>query len=279
MKKVLIGLVVVIVIVAAAGIFIWSGRDSLIKTAVEKAGSEATQVPVTLAEVDTGSITDGQAAMRGLTVGNPSGFNTDSAFKLGEISIKVDPTTVLSDVIVVKEVVIAKPEVTYEFGADGSNIGTIQKNVEQAAGGGSSSSGGGSSSSGGDGGEGPRVVIENLYVRDGNVNVSADFLKGQKVGSPLPTIHLKNIGKKDGKNTGATPEEIAEVVIATISKSATGAVGKLNVAGIKDALGKQLGTATESLKKTIEGGGGDAGKMLKEGASEAEKGLKKLLGK
>ena len=277
MKKVLIGLVVVIVIVAAAGIFIWSNLGSIIKTAVEEAGSKATQVKVTLDEVDVDNLTDGQAAMRGLIVGNPAGFNTDSAFKLGEISVKVDPATVTSDVIVVKEVVIAKPEVTYEFGADGSNIGTIQKNVEQAAGSGKSS-GGSSSSSSGDGGEGPKVVIENLYVRDGNVNVSADFLKGQKVGSPLPTIHLKDIGKKDGKNSGATPEEIAEIVIETISKSATGAVGKLNIAGIKDALGKQLGTATESLKKTIEGGG-DAGKMLKEGAGEAEKGLKKLFGK
>ena len=216
--------------------------------------------------------------MRGLTVGNPSGYKTDSAFKLGEISVKVDPGTVLSDVIVVKEVVITKPEVTYEFGSDGSNIGTIQKNVEKAAGG-SKSSGGGSSSSesGGDGG--PKVVIENLYVRDGNVNVSADFLQGKKLGTPLPAIHLKDIGKKGGKNTGASPAEIAEVIIATISKSATGAVGKLNVAGIKDALTKQLGTATEGLKKTLEGQGGDAGKMLKEGAGEAEKGLKKLFGK
>jgi hypothetical protein len=277
MKKILIGLVVIAVIVAGGLFYIWSNLGSLIKTAVEEAGSEVTQVSVTLNKVDVDNLTDGQAAIRGLTVGNPSGFQTDFALKLGEVSVKVDPSTVTSDVIVIKEVVIAAPEVTYEFGSGGSNIGTIQKNVEKAAGGASSSGGSGGSSSGGDSG-GPKLVIENVYVRDGKVNVSANFLKGQKTGASLPNIHLKDIGKEGGKNSGASPAEVAQKVIAAISKAATGAVGNLNVGAIKDALGKELGGAAAGIKKSLEKGG-DAGKALKEGAGEAEKGLKKLFGK
>lgn len=278
MKKVLIGLAVLAVIVAGGLYFVWSNLGSIIKTAVEEAGSEVTQVSVTLDAVDVDKLTDGQAGIRGLTVGNPSGFNTDSALKLGEVTVKVDPTTVTSDVIVIKEVVIAAPQVTYEFGSGGSNIGTIQKNVEKAAGGASSGGGsGGSGSSSGDS-EGPKLVIENVYVRDGKVNVSADFLKGQKTGASLPTIHLKDIGKEGGKNSGASPAEVAQKVIAAISKAATGAVGNLNVGAIKDALGKELGGAAAGIQKSLEKGG-DAGKALKEGAGEAEKGLKKLFGK
>jgi hypothetical protein len=277
MKKILIGLVVIAVIVAGGLFYIWSNLGSLIKTAVEEAGSEVTQVSVTLNKVDVDNLTDGQAAIRGLTVGNPSGFQTDFALKLGEVSVKVDPSTVTSDVIVIKEVVIAAPEVTYEFGSGGSNIGTIQKNVEKAAGGASSSGGSGGSSSGGDSG-GPKLVIENVYVRDGKVNVSANFLKGQKTGASLPNIHLKDIGKEGGKNSGASPAEVAQKVIAAISKAATGAVGNLNVGAIKDALGKELGGAAAGIKKSLEKGG-DAGKALKESAGEAEKGLKKLFGK
>ncbi len=278
MKKVLIGLAVLVIVVAGGLYFVWSNLGSIIKTAVEEAGSEVTQVSVTLNAVDVDNLTDGQAAIRGLTVGNPAGFQTDSAFKLGEVSVKVDPATVTSDVIVIKEVVIAAPEVTYEFGSGGSNIGTIQKNVEQAAGGASSGGGsGGGSSSGDSAGEGPKLVIENLYVRDGKVNVSADFLQGQKTGASLPTIHLKDIGKEGGRSSGASPAEVAQKVVAAISTAATGAVGKLDVGAIKDALGKELGGAAEGLQKTLEKGG-DAGKALKEGASEAEKGLKKLFG-
>lgn len=278
MKKVLIGLAVLAVIVAGGLYFVWSNLGSIIKTAVEEAGSEVTQVSVTLTEVNVDKLTDGEAALRGLKVGNPSGFNTDSALKLGEVSVKVDPTTVTSDVIVVKEVVIAAPEVTYEFGSGGSNIGTIQKNVEKAAGGASSGGdSGGGSPSGGDGG-GPKLVIENLYVRDGKVNVSADFLKGQSQGAKLPSIHLKDIGKSGGSSNGATPAEVAEKVIAAISKAATQAVGNMNVGAIKDALGKELGGAAAGIQKSLEKGG-DAGKALKDGAGEAEKGLKKLFGK
>lgn len=278
MKKVLIGLAVLAIIVAGGLYFVWSNLGSIIKTAVEEAGSEVTQVSVTLDNVDVDKLTDGQAGIRGLTVGNPSGFQTDSALKLGEVSVKVDPATVTSDVIVIKEVVIAAPEVTYEFGSGGSNIGTIQKNVEKAAGGSSSGGGSGDSSSGGGESEGPKLVIENVYVRDGKVNVSADFLKGQSTGASLPNIHLKDIGKEGGKNAGASPAEVAQKVIAAISTAATSAVGKLDVGAIKDALGKELGGAAAGIQKSLEKGG-DAGKALKEGAGEAEKGLKKLFGK
>jgi len=270
MKKILIGLLIVIVIVAAGLFYLWQGRDRFIKTAIEEAGSRATQVSVTLKQVDTGNVLDGAVALRGLVVGNPAGFKTDSAFKLGEVSVKVDPASVMSDTIVVKEVVIAAPQVTYEFGANGSNIGTIQKNVEKLAGG---SSGGGSSS---DSGSSKKIVVENLYVRDGKVNVSADFLQGKQTGTNLPTIHLKDIGKSSG---GATPTQVAEQVIDAIAKSATSAVSKLDVGAIKDALGKELGAKMGDMQKTLEQGSGGAGDMIKKGTGDAEKTLKGLFGK
>jgi hypothetical protein len=273
MKKILIGLAVIVVIALGGLYFLWSNLGSLIKTAVEEAGSRVTQVKVTLKEADTSNLTGGGMALRGLVVGNPSGFKTDSAFQLGEVSVKVDPSTVTSDTIVVKEVIIAAPQVTYEFGSGDSNIGTIQKNVEKLTGG----SGGGSSSSGdSSSGGGKKVVIENLYVRDGKVEVSADFLQGKKTGTSLPTIHLKDIGKSKG---GASPAEVAEQVIAAISKSATSAVGTLDVGAIKDALGKELGAKMGDVQKTLEQSTGGATDALKKGTGDAEKSLKGLFGK
>lgn len=271
MKKILIGLLILVVIVAAGLFYLWQGRDRFIKTAIEEAGSRATQVSVTLNQVDSGNVLDGSVALRGLVVGNPAGFKTESAFKLGEVSVKVDPGSVMSDIIVVKEVVIAAPQVTYEFGAGGSNIGTIQKNVEKMAGG---QSGGASSSS--DDGSGKKVVIENLYVRDGKVNVSADFLQGKQTGTNLPTIHLKDIGKSSG---GASPTEVAEQVIEAIAKASTSAVAKLDVGAIKDALSKELGAKMGDVQKTLEQGTGGATDMLKKGTGDAEKSLKGLFGK
>lgn len=274
MKKILIGLVVIIVIAGAALFYVWQNRDALIKTAIEEAGSRATQVSVTLDQVDTGDVLDGSVALRGLVVDNPPGFNTPSAFRLGEISVKVDPASITSDTIVVKEVVVAAPQVTYEFASGGgSNIGTIQKNVEKMAASDGSSGGGSQSSAGDDGGT--KVVIENLYVRNGKVNVSADFLQGRQTGTNLPTIHLKDIGKAGG---GATPTQVAELVIEAITKASTSAVAKIDVGAIKDALGKELGAKAGELQKHLEKGTG-AADAIKKGTDDAEKTLKGLFGK
>ena len=68
--------------------------------------------------------------------------------------------------MVIKEIVIAKPVVTYEIGDKSTNLEAIEQNV--------SSYGSGSASGGsGDGAEGPNIVIENLYLRGGTVNVVA----------------------------------------------------------------------------------------------------------
>ena len=75
-------------------------------------------------------LTSGKGALRGLKVGNPEGFETPSAFQLGAISIKVDTGATSGEKIVISEIVIDKPDVTYELGGGGSNIDAIQKNVD-----------------------------------------------------------------------------------------------------------------------------------------------------
>ncbi len=257
MKRALILGGVVLVVIVAAIIFLLMNLGSVIKTVVEKVGSEATRAKVTLKGVDV-SITSGKGALRGLTVGNPAGFKTESAIKFGEISVALDVGTVKSDVIVINEIVLGAPQVTYEFAAEGSNIETLRKNVQAYAGGEKSKPAASGEK------KGPQLVIENLYVRDGRIDVSADFLKDEKVGAALPTIHLRDIGKKDGKVVGASAAEVAEQVIESISRGATGAVAKLNIGAIQDAL---------------KGGTAGAEKALKEGTGGIQEGVKKLFGK
>lgn len=281
MKKIVIGVFVLLAIVVGGFVYFYSNLGGLLKELIETAGTEVTEVDVTLDEVDVERITEGHAALRGLTVGNPANFKTDSAFQLGEISVTLDPNTVLDDIVIIKKVVIAKPVVTYEFGGSGSNVGTIRKTVEKKSGAGGKKSrpkpkaAKKSEPAKSGSGKGRKLVIENLYIRGGRVNVSAAFLKDRKVSATLPDIHLRNIGKPRGKVTGATPAEVAQRVVSALTGSATKAVGKLNVAGIKDALGKELGAATKSLR---EGAGSAAGK-LKGGAGGVTKELKGLFGK
>ena len=215
------------------------------------------------------SVTSGEGALSGLRVGNPKGFATDSAFWLGKISLKLDVATIGSDPVVVKEIVILAPEVTYELGEGGSNIDALQRNVDsyvkQLAGGG----GGAQSSTETAGGDnGPKLVIENLYVRDGKVKVSAAALGGETLDASLPAIHLKNIGKKSG---GATPDQVIAKIFASLSGGVGTAVAPLGLDKLTGAAKAGAQAAKDAVKQGAKG-------ALKEGAEDAGKQIKKLFG-
>ncbi len=262
-KGLLIGGGVVVVIIVAVVIFVISSLDSLIKTAVEEFGSKVTKTQVTLNEVEIS--TSGKGTLRGFTMGNPAGFKTPSAAKLGEISIDLDVASATSDTVIIHEIVLAGPEITYEIGSGGSNFDAIQKNVKEFTGGGSKGgSGGAQKEAAAEEEGGKKLIIENLYIRGGKISVSAGFLAGKSMTVPLPDIHLKDIGKDKG---GATPGEVIEKIMAQVSKSAGSAVSSLNlgkamdaakegVAGAKKMLESGAGGATETLEKAGEGIGG-----------------------
>ena len=262
------GLIVVIAIVLY---FVFSSLDSIIKAAVEKYGSEVTQVEVRLDGAKV-SITSGEGALRGLTVGNPEGFKTDHAFSLGEISVVLDLGTVTQNPVVIKEIVISAPEVTYELGSGGSNIDVIQRNVNAYGG---SGKGKAKSPTREDDQEGRKLVIQNLNVRKGKVTVSATMLKGQKLSAALSEIHLKDIGKQKG---GADPSEVVEILVRAISQSSVKAVGTLD-------LGKVLGSTMESvagMKGQLEGAkrsSESAKKAAEAGAKSLGGAFKKMLDK
>ncbi|MBL4720979.1 MAG: hypothetical protein JKY20_07605 [Alphaproteobacteria bacterium] len=271
MKKLLVIVGVLVVIAVGATVLLFAGLDDLVKTAVEKGGSEATQVKVTLVEASV-KPTEGSATLTGLVVGNPDGFKTDNAFSLGEISVKIDPASVTQNPIIIKEVIINKPVITYELGSGGSNIDAIKKNVERLAG-----SGGGSS---GDG-DGPKVIIEHLYVRGGAVNVSATALGGKTLSASLPEIHLTDIGKDNG---GADANEVASKIMAALTDSVGGFVSGLDIssvfegmANVPDSLKGMAGGAMEKagdVMKSVTGGSSDMLKNMTGGGSgDATKGV------
>lgn len=264
-RGIAIGGAVLIVAIVAVVYSLLSGLGGIVKAAVEKYGTEAIQVQVTLDEAEVAP-TEGRAALRGLEVGNPAGFKTDNAFEMGSISVTMDTATVTEDPIVIKEVAIDNPVVTYELGAEGSNIDAIKKNV------GGSGSGSGKKESDW---EGPKVVIQNLYVRGGKVNVSAVPLGGKTMSATLPDIHLKNIGKKGG---GATPAEVAETVIAALTKQVGGFVAGLDLSAVFEGV-TEVPAALKGLKGLPVGKAGKAAKGVTEGAGDALKGAAEGAGK
>lgn len=256
MKKVFIGVGVVVVLLVAGGIYLYSNLGGIIKSAIESYGSDATKAEVTLDSVDLDA-TSGKAALNALSVGNPAGFKTKRAFALGQVAVQLDTSTLSSDTIVINSVLIDGPKITYELANGGSNVDAIKRNVDEYA----KKFGGGSASSSSEGGE-TKLIIEKLTIAGGEVNVSAPFLDGKEVGSKLPTLTLTDIGKGDG---GASPAEVIKAVIDKMTAGVGNAVSGLDLQGLAKGAG-------EGAKKLMEGAGEGASGTL-DGAGKKLKGL------
>ncbi len=240
LKKVIgFAVLAIVAVIAAAFIYLSMNYSSIVKAGVESNGPKFTKTEVALGGVDVSPFA-GEISINDFLVGNPKGFKTSHAFKVGTVKVAVDLGSLTSETIHITEIVIDSPDIIYELGGGGPNLQTIQKNVAQASGGG----GKGKAAKDG-GGEGPKVVIDNLYVRNIKVALSAEILAGKIIPVPVADIHLKDIGKdsKDGK--GATLGEATAKVMDEITGSVTKAASAINLDGIK-----------KQAEELVKGGGG-----------------------
>ncbi|HKW86235.1 MAG TPA: AsmA family protein, partial [Nitrospiraceae bacterium] len=124
--KVLLALVVALLLLIGA-LHLW--LDSFIKRGAEQVVPKITQTSVTLRDVDI-SLLLGRATLEDLTIGNPKGFQMPSAFRLHNATVHLDWRSVLSDTIVIEEILIDGPEITFEGNLPSSNLGTIRDNAK-----------------------------------------------------------------------------------------------------------------------------------------------------
>ena len=236
--------VVIIAIIGFVGYRVIGSLDKIIEAGIETYGTKITKADVSLDKV-TLDLSKGQAALSGLQIGNPSGYKTDYLLKLDQISMTLDTSTITKNPVVIKEIVIDKPSVIYELASGGSNVDALLKNIKNYT---------GTESKQGGGGEEHKLIINDLIIKDGQVNLSASALQGKKMSAPMSDIHMKDIGKAEG---GATPGEVTEQIMGQIKSGAASAVGSIkNLPGaISDQLQGVGGTVKDKL--------GEAGEKLK----------------
>jgi hypothetical protein len=222
-KKIALGLLILIVLIAGVCYYGYSNLDHYIKVAVEKYGTLATQADVKLSSVHL-AITTGEGSLSGFSVGNPKGFSSSNSVSVGSAEVVVDTSSIAGQgPIVIKSIKIDKPQVSYEITNDGtSNLQTIARNTQSyanamTAGHSASSTAGNPVNQKATADQGRKLIIEDLVVSSGQVSVSQSMLKGKSLSAPLPVIHMTNIGKSTG---GATGAQIAQQILGTITQDA-----------------------------------------------------------
>ncbi len=241
MKKIALGAFLVLLITIGFGVYyLLSNLDGIVKAAIERYGSQATQTAVRVESVQI-KLQDGAGSIRGVTVGNPQGFVTELAFSLGEIATQIDLKSLSEDVIVIEHITVRAPQVFFELNAKGeNNLNALNRNLSSGASGASASSSDKSSKSD------PKLIIRKLLFVDGNIHASVVPLN-KDYELKLPKIELKNLG---GKN-GATPAQIADQVLKVLTDRALDEVKKKGIDQYKVELEGEVNKRLESEKEKL----------------------------
>ena len=235
--RILVGIAVIALVAVIASVLF---LGQIVKNAVETVGPAVTQVDVKLSGASVWLVTS-RASLGGLFIGNPAGYKTDSALKAVEISICLEPASVLSDKIIIDSIEIKSPEITVEGGLQNNNLTKIQANVNDFVSHHSGAPSAGSTSSS------RKLQVNNLLITDARLHYKILISADQTVTIPLPDIHLQNLGQ--GKD-GITAPEIIQKTLTTLVESVplavagdVGKAGKGVLSGVKNG--------TERLKGFI----------------------------
>jgi uncharacterized protein involved in outer membrane biogenesis len=218
MKKGRIMPIIVLVLglaVAGSVIYVLTSIDVIVKTAIEKYGSQATKTDVNVSSVNI-RLSAGAGAITRLTVANPPGFSSRNIFSLGNISTRIDVKSVARSPVVIQEVRITGPEVFYEINQAGtSNLDVLKKNLER-------SPAKKAPEEKKSGGKEIKLFIRKLVFEKGRVEVRVAALSERPFIVDLPRLELKDIGR----NGGATPAAVATTISAELAREAARAVAR-----------------------------------------------------
>src|SRR5262245_8604885 len=113
MKKLFLSVVaILVVLLVAVLVVVYFSLNTIVKRGVETVGPTITKVEVKLGAVNLSPFS-GRGELSGLVVGNPEGFKSASALSVQEVRVALKPKSVFSEPIVVDEISVKAPEITF----------------------------------------------------------------------------------------------------------------------------------------------------------------------
>jgi len=230
--KVLGGIIVgLIAIVAVIAYFLLGNLNGIIKGIIEDVGSEVTGTRVSVSSVEL-ELTSGKGRINGLTIDNPPGYSSPYAFKMSDITVGVEPTSITKPVIVISEVSIKGASLIAEQKGESTNLSELLTNIENA-----------SKKTGSEEPEkAPQEAASDIhlymkkFVFAGTEAKIISEVKGEAALN-VPDVRRQNIG--DPK-TGLTPEQLAEALLQAVVKEVENAVAAYLADLAKDAVEKKV---------------------------------------
>lgn len=206
-KRVLIVLVVLVLVVSLGVIFLGGW---MIKTGVNQVGPQVLGVPVTVEDVSFRPLR-GYVRLEGLVVDNPEGFQTENLFNMQTLEVDLQVRSLFTDTIRIRRILIESPQITYEVGLRGTNLGALIEGM-------------GPADEKDDSEPGKAVVIEELKIVAARARISTPGMGSAAVPVQLATITLNDLGG-EGQSTTQITGQVLKAILGAVGNAALGAGG------------------------------------------------------
>jgi len=237
--KVIVGIAVLLLVVLAAVV---ASLDRIAKAGLEKGASAALGVETTVASLDVGVLT-GSLSLEKMAVANPDGFPRGHLLKLGRADMSLQISSLLSDTVLVRRIILEEPVVTIVAKGLETNLGTILKNAES----------------------GPDAPDEETAepgaaskkFRIGLVKITGARFEYQLAGAPgvsvkLPDIEIRDLGDEKGKGL-MLADLLAQLLRSMACQAAEVSPGKIPQE-FAETFNEITSAGREAVEKTIKSG-------------------------
>jgi len=265
----IVGLTVVLavsVIVSAVAVLCLLS-DRALKIGIETAATKTLNVGVSIEDLDL-SVLSGEVKIKNLMINNPAGYQYDRLLELGKATVSADVGSLLTDVVNIKEIVLADLRLTIEQKGLTNNLQTVI---------GSLSGKNGTKKTAKK--EGKKLHIDNLEINNVKVRVKLTPIPGKvdTVELDLAPIKMTDLGRDEEIDTGLLSSRIMVAIAAGVAESGKGVLPEKLISSISTEL-ERLGNLPEAViekgKKVLESGT-ELGKEVIESGKDIGKGIKK----
>ncbi len=249
MKKVILGILVVLVLLIGGAIYlVYTNLDMLVERGIETAGTEAAGTPVQVDSVEL-DLLGGSAIIRGFTLANPDGFSDAAMLSFDELAVVIDLARMTQQSISIVSITALNPHLLYETHEGASNLDAVRDRLaseepapEQP---------------------GPEMNIEigSIVIEDISATVSSELM-------PEPAeVDLGDIRLQD---LSGTPNEIAQAVLRPLLTQLAINAGSIALTLLPEdvrAAGATVRDAAGAVTDSVRAG---IGNVFRRGADEEE---------
>jgi hypothetical protein len=240
LKGVMAVVVILILIVAFAAYYVLGNLDRLVEVAIEKVGPQVTGTPVLVSGVSI-ALKEGRGEISGLTIGNPDGYQSDHALRIGRLVFDLDTQTITSDPVRITEISVSETDLIAELGPAGLNLKALMDTMNS---GGSGQAAEPESTS-----SGPGLVIDRFDFTGAKMTLETPL---KNYDTTVPDVRLTGIGEKEGGATAAeAARQILRPVIAAAIAAAQKEAGAQGLDGYRESAADRVREEANKLKDKL----------------------------